>query len=115
MKKFLLLAALAVSGCASQIMGELVGKDVSQVVVQYGPPVNAFDMPDGRKAFQWRMDSAFFMPTTTTVTTYGNVATAYNSGGGVFSNTCFHTLYAEPNAAKSYTVVDFEPPRLDCE
>lgn len=96
-------------------MEGLVGKDVSEVVVKYGPPINAFDMPNGQRAFQWRIEEDVFIPPTTTVSTYGGVATAYSYGGGVYSNTCFYTLYAKPNSAKSYTIVGFEPPRLDCE
>ncbi len=96
-------------------MGELVGKDVTQVAIQYGPPVASYDLPDGRKAFQWRMDTAMMMPTTTTVTGYGNTATAYTTGGGISTSTCFYTLYAVPNAAKSFTVTGFEPPNAFCE
>lgn len=114
--RFWLLVALStVAGCASQIMGDLVGKDVSEVVVKYGPPVNSFKMPDGRVAFQWRQDSAYLMPTSTTYTGYGNYGTALNSGGAIVSNACYYTLYAVPNSAKSFTVTGFEKPRLDCE
>jgi hypothetical protein len=111
----LLFASTILAGCASQIMGDMVGKDVNQIVAQYGPPVNSFDLPDGRRAFQWRLDSAYVMPTTTTFTGYGNVATAFNSGGAIISNACYYTLYTKPNPQKSYTVVSFEPPRMDCE
>jgi hypothetical protein len=121
MKTFGGLAILAVflAGCASQIMGEMVGKDVSQVVAQYGPPVNSFDTPDGRRAFQWRMDNAVVMPTTTTANAYayGNYATgtATTTGGYMGTNVCWYTLYAKKNGKTGWIITGFEPPRLDCE
>lgn len=119
MRRSFLVLAFAVAGCASQIMEGFVGKDVSEVQLQYGPPINVLDMPDGRKAFQWRQDSAMLMPTTTHYTGYqsGNLinGSAYTSGGGLFTNTCFYTLFAKANANKSYTVVGFQKPTLDCE
>ena len=110
---------VVLASCASQIMEGFVGKDVTEVALQYGPPLAAFDMPDGRKAFQWRMDSAYTMPSTTTYTgvASGNLitGTAQTYGGGVQTNACFYTLFAEPNKNNSYTVVGFQKPRLDCE
>lgn len=118
--RFLMLPVLlTLAACASQVMEGFVGIDVTEVQLQYGPPVAVLDMPDGRKAFQWRFDSTTMMPMTTTYSgvTSGNwtTATAYTSGGGIFSTPCFYTLFAKPNANKSYTVVGFQPPKLDCE
>lgn len=96
-------------------MEGFVGKDISEVYVQYGPPMNRFEMPDGRHAFQWHIQEEFFMPSTTTINTYGGMATAQTYGGGIYSNSCYYTLYAKPNSAKSFTVVGFEQPRIDCE
>lgn len=106
--RFLMLPVLlTLAACASQVMEGFVGKDVTEVQLQYGPPVAVLDMPDGRKAFQWRFDSTTMMPMTTTYSgvTSGNwtTATAYTSGGGIFSTPCFYTLFAKPNANKSYT------------
>lgn len=110
---------LALAGCASQIMEGFVGKDISEVQLQYGPPINVMDLPDGRKAFQWRFDSTTYMPVTTNYTAYGSgnmvSGTAYSYGGGAFTTPCFYTLFAKPNAKKSFTVVGFQQPRLDCE
>lgn len=96
-------------------MAGLVGKDLTEVMVQYGQPAGSFDMPDGRKAFQWRVDSSYMMPTTTTYTAYGNIGTAYTTGGGVVSGTCFYTLYGEKNRSNSYTITSFAPPPPGCE
>ena len=100
-------------------MQNFVGKDVSQVVAQYGPPVNVYDAPDGRKAFQWQLNSAVVMPNTTTYNAYNNgnmtTGTATTSGGYLGTNTCFYTLYAVPAGENRWTVTGFEPPRLACE
>lgn len=119
MRVWFLPVLFSLTACASQIMEGFVGKDVTEVQLQYGPPIAVLDMPDGRKAFQWRMDSTFVMPSTTT---YSGVASgnwmtgsAYTTGGGVFSTPCFYTLFAQPNAKKSYTVVGLQKPKLDCE
>ncbi len=110
-----LVAATFMVGCASDIMQGMVGKDVTEVIAERGPPMNVFDMPDGRKAFQWKIDSTYMMPSNTTVTAYGNTATAITTGGGMFDSTCFYTLYGKPNPQKSYTVVGFQPPNAMCE
>lgn len=119
MKKLLIVVCLFVAGCASQVMEGFVGKDITEVQLQYGPPINAIDMPDGRKAFQWRFDSTTMMPMTTNYTAYGSgnivSGTAYSYGGGVFTTPCFYTLFARPNSNKSYTVVGFQKPSLECE
>ncbi len=113
------LSLLVVASCASAIMEGFVGKDLREVQLEYGPPINAFEMPDGRTAFQWRFDSTTMMPMTTS---YSGVAsgnwvtgTATTYGGGVFSTPCFYTLFGTPNSNDSYTIVGFQRPKLDCE
>lgn len=112
-------AAVSLAGCASQIMEGMIGKDVSQVVAQYGPPVNAFDTPDGRRAFQWRMENAVIMPTTTTASAYGygNYATgtAMTTGGYMGTEVCFYTLYTQKHGKTGWTITGFEKPRAACE
>ena len=99
-------------------MGEMVGKDVSQVVAKYGPPVNVYDTPDGRRAFQWRMENSYVTPTTTNlnVYNYGGMTTGYatTTGGYAGTEVCFYTLYAT-GSGKKWTVTGFEPPRAACE
>ena len=126
LRKIIIAAVLALAGCATQMMDEMVGKDIAEIQVKYGPPSHVMKMPDGRTAFQWRMDQSYVMPTNTTSYTTGNVygtsnaATYYGttntqtSGGGVFAQTCFYTLYAQKNSRNSYTVTSFEPPTFDC-
>lgn len=119
MKVILLVGAIFLSGCASQIMDGYVGKDVSNAVLDYGPPFHVMDLPDGQRAFQWKMTSVGSVPTTTTVnaTAYGNsvYGTATTYGGGVYSQTCLYTLIGAKNGQGSYTVTGFRAPSLMCE
>lgn len=114
-----IVCCASLSACASDIMGSMVGQDVTQVMAKYGPPVNSFDTPDGRKAFQWRMENSIIMPTTTTANVYGfgNYATgtATTTGGYLGNQVCFYTLYAQPAPGGRMTVVGFEPPNAMCE
>jgi len=130
------LILLFVSGCASQIMQGYVGKDVRDIMLDYGPPANAFDMGDGRRAFQWVIDSSFTTPTYVTTTgavntsgtvnTYGNTSYGHanswvnsNSvihGGQTINSRCIYTLFGVWNEARNgWDVVGFKSPRLDCE
>ena len=54
MRAILVLLVLALAGCASDHAESFLGQDVRQVMIEDGPPINAFDMPDGRRAFQFR-------------------------------------------------------------
>ena len=66
------------TGCASQIMQGYVGKDVREVMLDYGAPANAFDMGDGRRAFQWVIGSSYTTPVSAKTT--GNVNAIGSTG-----------------------------------
>ena len=53
------LALSTLIGCASEIMKGYVGRPVQDVMLDYGAPTNAFDMGDGRRAFQWIIHSSY--------------------------------------------------------
>lgn len=108
-------AVMLLCGCAEDVMKSYTGQDISHVIVKQGPPMNTLKLPDGRTAFQWREDKSMMMPTYTNVYGYGNSATAITSGGGIVNSSCIYTLYALPNAQKSFTVTGYEPPSLDCQ
>ncbi len=112
------------SGCASSIMGGFVGKPLQQVMVRYGPPANAFDMGDGRRAFQWVMSSTYVTPTYATNTgnasVYGNsVMWTQNTqitGGVPITNTCAYTMYGRwSESTKTWVMEGYEKPKLLCE
>lgn len=115
-------AGLLLVGCASSIMDGFVGQPVQQAMVKYGPPANAFDMGDGRRAFQWSMTSTGQMPTyvsnSGTATPVGNsvwwTQNTQISGGGTTTRECLYTLYGRWNGS-AWVIEGFEKPRLLCE
>lgn len=115
---------LLVSGCASQIMQSYIGKDIREVMIDYGQPANAFDMGDGRRAFQWVKHSSYTTPVTSTtngsVSVYGSNAWVNSntviSGGQTINSSCAYTLFASwREATKGWVVVDFKKPNIMCE
>lgn len=127
MRKRIIIAvlALALSGCATGIMESYVGRSVPEAAVRYGPPTNVFDMPDGRRAFQWEMSSSYVTPRQT----YANVniyappgsafasASGYSttSGGNVMTQTCLYTVYGRFDPMmNTWIIVGFERPSFIC-
>lgn len=117
-------AALAVTGCASSIMGGYMGEPVQSAMVKYGPPQAAFDMGDGRRAFQWSMDQSYTTPTTVNnqgnANVYGNsvwwTEKTQISGGQTLNSTCNYTMYGRwSESANAWILESFEKPRLMCE
>lgn len=53
MRKLVLAAALSLAACVSQEMAGYVGKDITEVFMTQGRPVDEFDLPDGNRAFQF--------------------------------------------------------------
>lgn len=116
--------AIALAGCASQIMKGLVGKNIREAQLSYGPPINAFDMGDCRRAFQWKIDNSYTTPVYTTTT--GNVASgghpnwytlnSITTGGQTFSTSSIYTLFAKPDPKnKSWIITGFKKPSSECE
>lgn len=122
----LLAIVVALSGCVSTHMKKFIGKDVRYIEIDDGAPVKVFDLPDGRRAFQYLWGGGrYVVPQTTT--TSGQVQLvgdkAYyteqkiESGGFVVDNPgCVITYIAEWNAArKGWIVMDISyPKRLVC-
>jgi hypothetical protein len=124
MKILYTLLIIGLSGCASQIMQSYVGKDLREVILDYGQPTNAFDMGEGKRAFQWARNKQFYVPTTSTTT--GSVIGAGNtsflnantitSGGYMAENKCVYTLFAKHLKEKdSWIVESYKKPRFMCE
>jgi len=116
--------ALLVSGCASQIMNSYVGKDVRDAMLDYGPPANAFDMSDGRRAFQWAMQQSYTAPVSATTTSYVNSSgpTAWVSsnttihGGQTINSHCIYTIFGRwDEANKGWTITGYKKPKILCE
>ncbi len=87
--------ALVVVGCASTHMKQYLGKDIREVVLDSRAPINAFDLPDSTRVFQFRWDGGTYGVPQTTMTT-GSVMAVGNSvwfqsqsittGGGVVTS-----------------------------
>jgi hypothetical protein len=55
MKIVMIIAAMfALTGCASVHTEEYVDRDIRQVILDNGPPINAIDMGDGTRTFQFK-------------------------------------------------------------
>ncbi|WP_124748924.1 hypothetical protein [Alteromonas facilis] len=123
-KAALLFIVAALTGCMSQTLQGFVGKDVRSVMVDMGPPDNAFDMGDGRRAFQWVQNREYTDPvtvTTTEVTKDGKHVDWVNSvstisGGRTVSTPCHYTVFARWNSSnEAWIVEDFKRPSIECE
>ncbi len=117
----ILVLSLALAACASTAMNKYVGGSVSEAYMSYGQPEAVFDLPDGRRAFQFYWGSAKgvapanvqtnIQPTGLggyQVTTTGTPAMAYETKG------CLVTLIARP-VRKDFIVEEYRvPQRLVC-
>lgn len=118
----LALIVVTLTGCVSTYMRQFVGKDIREVMVADGPPINQFDMPDGRRAFQWVIGGGpVFIPQTTTATIHraGNMSyvNATTVGGGVVETSgCVVTYFARRDETRdAWVVTEFSfPDRLVC-
>lgn len=122
----LFISFALLSGCVSTHMKQFIGKDIREVVLVSGPPVNMLDMSEGVRAFQFKWGGGSFkLPTTTTTT--GNIYSTGNggtftsnsitSGGGVVqSNGCIISYITEwDNKSQGWIVSDIRyPDQLVC-
>jgi hypothetical protein len=110
------IALMALASCASTHMKQYLGKDIREVVLDSGPPINELDMADGVRAFQFRWGGgAVALPSTTT--TVGQVSTTGRAssfsgqsstiGGGVISSDgCVITYLARFNKPRNAWIVE---------
>ena len=120
----LCVSLMLFTGCASQIMKSYIGKDVREAILDYGAPANALDMGDGRRAFQWVINSSYKTPTTANTTgsasTIGSTTWVNSNttitGGQTINSSCLYTLFGRWNEeSNSWIIVDFKKPKLMCE
>ncbi|WP_148293981.1 hypothetical protein [Azospirillum sp. B4] len=123
--KFGLIIALALglSGCATDIMQGYIGRAPQEVMARYGPPYIIFDMPDGRRAYQWLQISH----STSTGSEESHTRWVDGSNGHRESVTttqiipsttevhkCFYTMYAHQTPAGGWVFDSFEKPEFGC-
>ena len=122
MSIFFIALSITMIGCASTHMKQYMGLDIREVVIDAGPPINAFDMGDGRRAFQFRWGGGTYaVPQTTTLTgsatSIGNSAwysgTAITTGGGIIrSEGCIITYLASwDKNRKAWIVTEYRIPK----
>ena len=101
-----------------------VGQSLQQVMVKRGAPANAFDMGDGRRAFQWVITQTYVAPVN--VQNSGNAYSFGNSvnwsqntqitGGQPITNACAYTMYGRWNEDRKIWLMEgFEKPNFNCE
>ncbi len=83
-----------------------VGKKIDDAIAVNGPPTLQWDLPDGRRAYQWQESSVIARVGSSSVN--GAVI------GAASQTTCYYTLYTLPDAKGLYKVVGFEEPRPGC-
>jgi hypothetical protein len=125
MKRLILIAGLsALAGCASDIMKGFVGQPIQTVMLRYGPPAGAFDMPDGTRAFQWAMTRSGMLPTNVqqsgSVVMVGQnaywMSNAQITGGQTITSECLYTMTGRwDEATKTWMVTGFQKPGFTCE
>lgn len=114
---FVLVVVLA--GCASKEMEGFVDRDITAVIARHGQPASQFDLPDGRRAFQWKIVDTNYTPHSVEweeqQTDSGQRGEVHESGGYSSTSTCFYTFYTKQQGENGWRVVGFEKPRLECE
>jgi hypothetical protein len=83
-----------------------VGKKIDDAIAANGPPTLQWDLPDGRRAYQWQQSSVTAR------------VGAPDGGGAVIGaasqTTCYYTLYTLRDAKGLWKVVGYEQPRPGC-
>lgn len=99
-----LLACLALASCVSTQMKTFVGQSVQEAQIAYGPPVQVIEMPDGRRAYQFRYGGgAIPVPgySTTTASMVGSTVVSTTTGmpgGYIESSGCLLTFLARQSS-----------------
>jgi len=113
------LLAVVLSGCASKEMETYIDRDITAVIARHGQPYTEFDLPDGRRAFQWKIVDTEYIPDSVEWeeenTDSGKRGEVHRSGGYASTSTCYYTFYATSYGENGWRVVGFEKPRFECE
>lgn len=117
-----LAATATLSGCAADIMRQYIGSGPEAVIARYGPPDTVFDLPDGRRGYQWvevtQSTSAGSEETRTRIERHRHdgthrVTTTQVTPPSVQTSRCFYTLYAH-RIGDRWIFDDFARPMLGC-
>jgi hypothetical protein len=107
----------ALGGCASMPAGPApapvaqvspdnpVGHSLDEVTAINGPPSQQWDLPDGRRVYQWQSSS---------ITARVGPSRKGEVQGAASQTTCFYTLYTRKDAKGVTKVVAADEPRPGC-
>jgi hypothetical protein len=116
------IMVLALAGCATEIMRGYIGALPEAVMARYGPPDRVYDLPDGRRAYQWmdgtRSTSLGSGETRTRLVRRGRqpperVTTTRTNPAIVGERRCYYTMYAHRQGG-GWVFEDFERPKRGC-
>ena len=83
-----------------------IGKKIDEAIAANGPPTLQWDLPDGRRAYQWQQSS---------ITARVSAPAADGAVvGDATQTTCYYTLYTLKDAQGAYKVTGFDQPRPGC-
>ena len=82
-----------------------VGHSLDEVTAINGPPAQQWDLPDGRRVYQWQSSS---------ITARVGPARKGEVQGAASQTTCFYTLYALKDAKGVTRIVAADEPRPGC-
>ena len=85
-----------------------IGLKIKDAIASNGPPTSQWDMPDGRRAFQWQQYSVTARIGVSGPN--GAVAGAAHTG----QTTCYYTLYTRKDDKGLWTVVGYDEPSAAC-
>ena len=111
-----LRAAAVLAGCASTEMRTFVGKPVEETMFAYGQPAHVIELPDGRRAYQYRWGGGTVaVPGRTTAVsqTFGNVTTIQSTStpAAIYESAgCLITFIAKEQSGR-YVIEDYRVPK----
>jgi len=113
-------------GCSAStlIMSSYKGKDITNVILDYGEPSNIIEVSENKRIYQWGMRINRHRPATSqtsgTVSAHSRNQATINTttqhyGGYTSTNDCIYNLFAEKNIKTGgWFVTDYRKPRIGC-
>lgn len=120
---------LLIAGCASSHpkLQSYVGKDIQNVVVDYGYPIVAYEMGDGRRDSQWVMDQSSSRSTQVMMTgaltepaeqfepNIKTISMTAMSGDLAKVSQCMYTMITRwDDEKKTWIIKGYQKPTSDC-
>ncbi|PVA11868.1 hypothetical protein DC366_02725 [Pelagivirga sediminicola] len=100
-----LLAAAWLAGCAPPVLDKYMGRPILDPMLDFGKPDEVFDLPDGRRAFQWKVEKNATRPSPKPVIGVGVGIGRGRWGGGWSQVTTVGTSYESYTKTCVYTLI----------